>query len=147
MVKSILFVCLGNICRSPLAEGIARKVAKERGLDILIDSAGTSNYHIGEPPDSRSIRIGRQNGVDISMLKGRQIDRSDSKFDLIIAMDRQNYDNILRLKLGNKVTLMGDFGLDGAEIPDPYYGDMSDFQSVYNMLKNAINTMLDEVCK
>ena len=147
MVKSILFVCLGNICRSPLAEGIARKVAKERGLDILIDSAGTSNYHISEPPDSRSIRIGRQNGVDISMLKGRQIDRSDSKFDLIIAMDRQNYDNILRLKLGNKIALMGDFGLDGAEIPDPYYGDMSDFQSVYNMLKNAINTMLDEVCK
>ncbi|WP_086244368.1 low molecular weight protein-tyrosine-phosphatase [Campylobacter devanensis] len=147
MVKSILFVCLGNICRSPLAEGIARKVAKERGLDILIDSAGTSNYHIGEPPDSRSIRIGRQNGVDISMLKGRQIDRSDSKFDLIIAMDKQNYDNILRLKLGNNVALMGDFGLDGAEIPDPYYGDMSDFQSVYNMLKNTINTMFDEVCK
>ena len=81
------------------------------------------------------------------MLKGRQIDRSDSKFDLIIAMDRQNYDNILRLKLSNKVALMGDFGLNGAEIPDPYYGDMSDFQNVYNMLKNAINTMLDEVCK
>ena len=81
------------------------------------------------------------------MLKGRQIDRSDSKFDLIIAMDKQNYDNILRLKLGNKVALMGDFGLDGAEIPDPYYGDMSDFQSVYNMLKNTINTMFDEVCK
>lgn len=107
MVKSILFVCLGNICRSPLAEGIARKVAKERGLDILIDSAGTSNYHIGEPPDSRSIEIGRQNGVNISMLKGRQISRSDSKFDLIVAMDRQNYANISRLGLGNRLVMMG----------------------------------------
>lgn len=147
MVKSILFVCLGNICRSPLAEGIARKVAKERGLDILIDSAGTSNYHISEPPDSRSIRIGQQNGVDISMLKGRQISKSDSKFDLIIAMDRQNYDNILRLKLGNKVALMGEFGLDGADIPDPYYGDNQDFKMVYDMLYKAINTMFDEVLK
>ncbi|ARR01427.1 low molecular weight protein-tyrosine-phosphatase [Campylobacter porcelli] len=147
MVKSILFVCLGNICRSPLAEGIARKVAKERGLDILIDSAGTSNYHIGEPPDSRSIMVGRQNGVDISMLRGRQIDRSDCKFDLIIAMDRQNYANISRLNLGSKLALMGEFGLDGAEIPDPYYGGAKDFQNVYNMLQSAINELFKEICK
>lgn len=145
MVKSILFVCLGNICRSPLAEGIAKKIAKERGLDILIDSAGTSNYHISEPPDSRSIEIGRQNGVNISMLKGRQISRSDSKFDLIVAMDRQNYANISRLKLENKLVMMGEFGLDGADIPDPYYGNSKDFKRVYDMLTKAINAMLDEI--
>ena len=147
MVKSILFVCLGNICRSPLAEGIARKIAKECSLDILIDSAGTSNYHIGEPPDSRSIEIGRQNGVNISMLKGRQISRSDSKFDLIVAMDRQNYANISRLGLGNRLVMMGEFGLDGADIPDPYYGDNQDFKMVYDMLYKAINTMFYEVLK
>lgn len=147
MVKSILFVCLGNICRSPLAEGIAKDIAKKRGLNILIDSAGTSNYHIGEPPDSRSIEIGRQNGVNISMLKGRQISRSDSKFDLIVAMDRQNYANISRLGLGNRLVMMGEFGLDGADIPDPYYGDKQDFKMVYDMLYKAINTMFDKVLK
>ena len=147
MVKSILFVCLGNICRSPLAEGIARKIAKERGLDILIDSAGTSNYHIGEPPDSRSVAVAYQNGVDISMLRGRQISKSDSKFDLIVAMDRQNQINIARLKLENKLVMMGEFGLDGADIPDPYYGNNQDFKMVYDMLYKAINTMFDEVLK
>lgn len=145
MVKSILFVCLGNICRSPLAEGIAKKIAKERGLDILIDSAGTSNYHIGEPPDSRSVAVAYQNGVDISMLKGRQISRSDSKFDLIVAMDRQNQINIARFKLENRLVMMGEFGLDGADIPDPYYGDSKDFKRVYDMLTKAINVMFDEI--
>ncbi|MBO7155208.1 MAG: low molecular weight phosphotyrosine protein phosphatase [Campylobacter sp.] len=145
MVKSILFVCLGNICRSPLAEGIAKKIAKERGLDILIDSAGTSNYHIGEPPDSRSVAVAYQNGVDISMLRGRQISKSDSKFDLIVAMDRQNQINIARLKLENKIVMMGEFGLDGADIPDPYYGDSKDFKRVYDMLTKAINVMFDEI--
>lgn len=145
MVKSILFVCLGNICRSPLAEGIARKIAKERGLDILIDSAGTSNYHIGEPPDSRSVAVACQNGVDISMLRGRQIGKSDSKFDLIVAMDRQNQINIARFKLENRLVMMGEFGLDGADIPDPYYGDSKDFKRVYDMLTKAINTMFDEI--
>lgn len=147
MVKSILFVCLGNICRSPLAEGIAKKIAKERGLDILIDSAGTSNYHIGEPPDSRSVAVAYQNGVDISMLRGRQIGKSDSKFDLIVAMDRQNQINIARLKLENRLVMMGEFGLDGADIPDPYYGNNQDFKMVYDMLYKAINTMFDEVLK
>jgi protein-tyrosine phosphatase len=145
MVKSILFVCLGNICRSPLAEGIAKKIAKERGLDILIDSVGTSNYHIGEPPDSRSVAVAYQNGVDISMLRGRQIGKSDSKFDLIVAMDRQNYANISRLGLGNRLVIMGEFGLDGVDIPDPYYGDSKDFKRVCDMLTKAINVMFDEI--
>ena len=145
MVKSILFVCLGNICRSPLAEGIAKKIAKERGLDILIDSAGTSNYHIGEPPDSRSVAVACQNGVDISMLRGRQIGKSDSKFDLIVAMDRQNQINIARFKLENRLVMMGEFGLDGVDIPDPYYGDSKDFKRVYDMLTKAINVMFDEI--
>lgn len=146
MVKSILFVCLGNICRSPLAEGIARDAAKRRGLDIIVDSAGTSGYHIGEAPDPRSVAVAYQNGVDISGLRGRQLDKSDSKFDLIVAMDRQNYANISRLNLGSKVALMGEFGLNGAEIPDPYYGDSRDFKRVYDMLEISINAMFDEVC-
>ena len=146
MVKSILFVCLGNICRSPLAEGIAKDIAKKRGLDIIVDSAGTSNYHIDEAPDSRSVAVAYQNGVDISGLRGRQLDKSDSKFDLIVAMDRQNYANIARLGLGNRLVMMGEFGLNGAEIPDPYYGDSRDFKRVYDMLEISINAMFDEVC-
>jgi len=85
--------------------------------------------------------------VNISMLKGRQISRSDSKFDLIVAMDRQNYANISRLGLGNRLVMMGEFGLDGADIPDPYYGDKQDFKMIYDMLYKAINTMFDEVLK
>ncbi|TLD85294.1 low molecular weight phosphotyrosine protein phosphatase [Helicobacter sp. MIT 11-5569] len=144
-IHSLLFVCLGNICRSPLAEGIARNLSKKEGLDLKIDSAGTSGWHIDEPPCERSISIGRKHGIDISTLRGRKINAySDLEFDLVVAMDRQNYKDIIRLGFDkDKVALMGDFGLQGRDIPDPYYyKDLDGFEEVYQMLESAIIELL-----
>ncbi|HHB52341.1 MAG TPA: low molecular weight phosphotyrosine protein phosphatase, partial [Saprospiraceae bacterium] len=95
---NVLLVCLGNICRSPLAEGILRHKAKLMDLDLFVDSAGTSDWHIGEPPDSRGINVAFENGIDISNLKARQFDLRDfDKFDLILAMDKSNYSHLLNL--------------------------------------------------
>lgn len=146
MVKSILFVCLGNICRSPLAEGIARDLAQKKGLNIKVDSAGTSGFHIDEAPDARSIAIARKYGIDISNLKGRKVNAySDKAFDLIVAMDGQNYRDLARFDFGDKLVLMGDFGLNGRDIPDPYYGGASGFENVYEMLNTSINILLDSI--
>lgn len=148
MIKSILFVCLGNICRSPLAEGIAREVAKKRGLEIRVDSAGTSGWHIDEAPDSRSVAVAKKYGIDISELKGRKVNAySDSEFDLIVAMDGQNYRDLERFNFGDKLVLMGDFGLNGRDIPDPYYGGSDGFENVYKMLESAINALFDSLDK
>ncbi|MDD6055065.1 MAG: low molecular weight phosphotyrosine protein phosphatase [Helicobacteraceae bacterium] len=147
-MKSILFVCLGNICRSPLAEGIAREVAKKRGLEIRVDSAGTSGWHIDEAPDSRSVAVAKKYGIDISELKGRKVNAySDSEFDLIVAMDGQNYRDLERFNFGDKLVLMGDFGLNGRDIPDPYYGGSDGFENVYKMLESAINALFDSLDK
>lgn len=143
-IHSILFVCLGNICRSPLAEGIARKIAREKGLNLKIDSAGTSGWHIDEPPCEKSILIAKKYGIDIANLKGRKLNAySDLEFDLIIAMDGQNYQDIMRLGFeADKVALMGDYGLQGRDIPDPYYfKDMEGFEKVYSMLESAITEL------
>lgn len=147
MIQSILFVCLGNICRSPLAEGIARDLAQKRGLDLKIDSAGTSGWHIDEAPDSRSIAIAKKYGIDISGLKGRKVNAyDDSAFDLIVAMDRQNYADLKPFGFGEKLVLMGDFGLEGRDIPDPYYYPKGEgFEKIYQMLFRAINTLFDEI--
>lgn len=147
MVSSILFVCLGNICRSPLAEGIARELAKKEGLELKIDSAGTSAWHINEPPCEKSILIAEKYGIDISSLRGRQINvYSDLDFDLVVAMDRKNYSDILSLGFDKgKVVLIGDFGLQGRDIPDPYhYRDLEGFEEIYKMLKSAITQLLKE---
>lgn len=147
MVSSILFVCLGNICRSPLAEGIARELAKKEGLELKIDSAGTSAWHINEPPCEKSILIAEKYGIDISSLRGRQINvYSDLDFDLVVVMDRKNYSDILSLGFDKgKVVLIGDFGLQGRDIPDPYhYRDLEGFEEIYKMLKSAITQLLKE---
>ncbi|AWI33995.1 low molecular weight protein-tyrosine-phosphatase [Helicobacter apodemus] len=146
-INAILFVCLGNICRSPLAEGIARDLAQKRGMDLKIDSAGTSGWHIGESPDSRSIEVAKNNGIDISCLKGRKVNAyNDDSFDLIVAMDRQNYQDLLRFFSKDKVVLMGDYGLEGRDIPDPYhYKDLEGFKKIYEMLYLAINRLYDEI--
>ncbi len=146
-INAISFVCLGNICRSPLAEGIARDLAQKRGMDLKIDSAGTSGWHIGESPDSRSIEVAKNNGIDISCLKGRKVNAyNDDSFDLIVAMDRQNYQDLLRFFSKDKVVLMGDYGLEGRDIPDPYhYRDLEGFKKIYEMLYLAINRLYDEI--
>ncbi len=147
----ILVVCLGNICRSPMAEGLLRDHFENAGLDIEVDSAGTSNYHIGETPDPRAIENMKQNGHDISNLRGRQFKVEDfDRFDRIYAMDRSNYHNILRLARDgndeNKVELFLNLSApnSNSEVPDPYYGGDGGFQHVYELLEAATNSLVDE---
>jgi protein-tyrosine phosphatase len=155
MIK-VLFVCLGNICRSPLAEGIFKKKVKDAGLDkfITIDSAGTSRWHIDEPPDNRSKEIAFRNGIELEHL-GRQISHSDlSDFDYIIAMDADNYEDIMRIRetRGNgkaEILLMRDYDdqQSGADIPDPYYGGPNGFQLVFDLLDESLSNFLDKIRK
>ena len=138
----ILMVCLGNICRSPLAEGILKEKAK--GIDVFIDSAGTASYHIGSLPDSRSIEIANSNGIDISDQRARQFTESDfDAFDKIYAMDTHNYSAIISLARtdqdAKKVDLILNEVNPGASksVPDPYYGHGDGFKLVFEMLSQA----------
>ena len=142
-MKSILFVCLGNICRSPLAEGIARKIANGLNLRIEIDSAGTADWHVGKIPCENSVEVARMNGVDIQNLRARQIDHKDHDFSHIIAMDRQNYRDLQDMGFEN-IYLIGDYGnLNGADIPDPYFfKGFEGFQEVYAMLEQSIQDFI-----
>jgi len=137
-IMKILMVCLGNICRSPLAEGILRHLALQQGLDWEIDSAGTGNWHVGDPPDRRSVKVAQRHGIDISGLRGRQFQAADfDRFDRIFAMDLDNYRDIL-LKARTdadkaKLQLLLD---DQQPVPDPWYDDAL-FEPVYNMIYEA----------
>lgn len=140
----ILMVCLGNICRSPLAQGILEAQVKRNRLDWKIDSAGTSGWHAGEKPDSRAIAIAKQNGINISNQRSRMLTAEDFyQFDFILAMDQQNYNNIMRVcpspELAPKVHLILEFAENRSvkEVPDPYYDN--GFQRVYNLLNEACN--------
>ncbi len=142
MIK-VLFVCLGNICRSPMAEGIFDKLSKESPLEISHDSAGTSAYHIGELPDERMREMASNKGNIALTHRARQIVREDfDKFDYIIAMDKSNYENILhyknRINKASETTIMLMRSFDSEkgnlEVPDPYYGGESDFEKVYDIL-------------
>lgn len=146
----ILFVCLGNICRSPLAEGIARCYADKLGLDMKIDSAGISGWHNGENPCEGSIRVARKNGIDISCLKSRKVSiYADDSFDLIVAMDKGNVGDLLELGFDkNKVVKLGEFGLKDADVPDPYYfKDGSGFENVYQMIDTGIRNLFEKYFK
>lgn len=135
----ILVVCLGNICRSPLAHGILEsKLSKE---DFYIDSAGTAAYHIGNKPDHRSIKVAKSHGIDISHQNARQFKISDFDiFDFIYAMDSSNYNDIISQARNNndigkvKLFLEENADISNKNVPDPYYGDMSDFEYVFNLL-------------
>ncbi len=143
-MRKILFVCLGNICRSPLAEGIMLHMKDKMQLRLEIDSAGTSNYHVGEAPDKRTIANAKKNGVDLSYLRARQFTKNDFElFDVIAVMDRSNLSNVLALAENNsdkdKVRLFLDLVEDkkGIEVPDPYYGEEKDFEFVFQLVYNA----------
>ena len=143
----ILFVRLGNPCRSPLAEGILQYKADQNGLDIITDSAGTSNYHIGESPDSRGISVAYKNGIDISNQRARQFKTSDfDNFDLIIAMDKSNYSNLFDLARNSqdtkKIKLYMNLANPGKniEVPDPYYDGR--FAEVFDLLNEASDKII-----
>jgi protein-tyrosine phosphatase len=133
MTTRLLFVCMGNICRSPLAEGAFRAEAERRGLDVEADSAGTGGWHQGEPPDRRAIAAGRRNGIDIARLRARKVTREDfDRFDHVIALDADNLADLERLRpAGSRATLslLLDHvpGREGEAVADPYYGDDSHF--------------------
>lgn len=137
MTIRVLFVCLGNICRSPLAEGAFRAEAERLRLDIEIDSAGTGNWHAGDPPDPRAQAAALRNGVDIAHLRARQVTRADfDRFDHVIALDENNLADLLALKPREaraQVTLLLDHadGRGGEGVADPYYGDDSHFDAAW----------------
>lgn len=137
----ILMVCLGNICRSPLAEGIMKEKLNKYGIIAEVDSAGTNSYHIGEEPDTRSLEIANKYGIDISYQRARAFTKNDfENFDLIFAMDRQNYLNILKLAETNEHRAKVEIILNRLhpgqdnEVPDPYYGGKDGFEHVYQLL-------------
>ncbi len=150
----VLFVCLGNICRSPLAEAIFKHKVKERGLEhqIEADSCGTSNYHIGDNPDPRTIANAKKNGVSINHC-GRQLSVEDiESFDYILAMDSSNFSNIHRLlkdeKHKPKIQMMRDYDPQGkGDVPDPYYGGEKGFQEVFDILDRTMDRFLDKLAE
>ena len=121
-ISSILFVCLGNVCRSPLAEGIAWEFIKKYNLSLKVDSAGISGWHIDEEPCAGSRQVAKRHNFSIDDLRGRRVSvYADEAFDLIIALDSSNYKDLLQLGFEkSKVKKLGDFGLKGADVPDPY---------------------------
>ena len=152
---NVLFVCLGNICRSPTAEGVFRHLLREEGLDeqIVTDSAGTHAYHIGESPDTRAQETARQRGIDLSDLRGRKALAADfEKFDYILAMDSENYHNLLRIcpaEQQGKLHMFLDFAphLEETDVPDPYYGGASGFDRVFALVEHASRGLLEDIRK
>jgi protein-tyrosine phosphatase len=151
--KSVLFCCLGNICRSPTAEAVFRGQVEAAGLahSIVIDSAGTHDYHIGEPPDRRSQRAAQQRGYDMSALRGRQIGEQDFLlFDYVLAMDRANLAILQQLRPAHADSHLGLF-LEFArshserEVPDPYYGGHEGFERVLDLVEDAAEGLLNHL--
>lgn len=150
MPIKVLMVCLGNICRSPLAEGILQsKLPRNK---CIVDSAGTANYHVGMAPDKRSIVTAKKFGIDISQQKCRQITKSDFEtFDYIYVMDTSNYKNVIALapdeksKQKVKVILKELHTNEGFEVPDPYYGEMEDFEHVFHLLNEVCTIIASKI--
>lgn len=136
-------VCLGNICRSPLAEGILKS---KLNANFEVDSAGTAAYHVGNPPDKRSIAVAQQFGIDISQQRARQFKKDDfNSFDLIFVMDQNNYNDVVELATPaqrRKVHLLR----ENNEVPDPYYGDSSAFEAVFHLIDTACETLVKKYC-
>jgi len=150
MKTKVLMVCLGNICRSPLAEGILK--SKVDSSNIFVDSAGTGHWHIGHQPDSRSIEVAKKHGLDISSQRGMQFTQKDfQEFDYIFVMDTSNKEDVLALAQNeeerNKVHLILDeiFPNENVDVPDPYYGGDQGFENVYQMLDQACDKIANRI--
>ena len=153
MTVHVLFVCLGNICRSPLAEAALRAEAARIGLDAEADSAGTGGWHRGEPPDRRAIAVARRNGVDISQFRARQVQPEDfAAFDLIVALDRDNLADLEALRpAGSRaaLSLLLDHvsGRHGEAVADPYYGEDSHFDVTWRDVTEAARALADKLAR
>lgn len=154
MKTRVLFVCLGNICRSPTAEAVMCKMLQDRGLDrwFEVSSAGTGNWHVGEAPDARATEAAKERGYEMSDIRARQILENDFKhYDLVLAMDRSNITNMRRVcpsgclsKIGLLMDYVPQAVLD--EVPDPYYGGEDGFSLVLNLLEDACDNLINTVC-
>jgi protein-tyrosine phosphatase len=147
----ILMVCLGNICRSPLAEGILQHKAKQQGLNWLVDSAGTANYHTNEPPHRLSQKVSKMNGIDISHLSGRQFVKEDMNyFDKIYVMDEENYAEVKRISRNlwneEKVDLLLNelYPNENRSVPDPWYGAEEGYHKVFTMIDKACDVIISK---
>lgn len=154
MTPKVLMVCLGNICRSPMAEGILRHLAQQKNIALQIDSAGTGSWHVGEAPDKRAIDCMKKNGIAISSLRARQFQNSDfEQFDYIFTMDSQNYQDVIKQTrsevLQQKVDLYMNQVTPGfnQNVPDPYFGGDEGFEQVYQMLVKASEAFLQKLDK
>ncbi len=149
----VLFVCMGNICRSPTAEAIFRKLAGENGLSdhLEIDSAGTHGFHTGRPPDPRSIAHAARRGFDLTTLRAREVVASDfDRFDHVIAMDTENVQHLQAFcpnHLAKKITLLLDYARDGKyrEVPDPYQGQAKDFELALDLIEQGCRGLVDHL--
>jgi low molecular weight protein-tyrosine phosphatase len=150
---SVLFVCTGNICRSPTAEAIFRKLVAEAGMSgwVLADSAGTHGYHVGEAPDPRAQDAAAERGYDLSSLRARKVERDDlQRFDLIVAMDRGHFTLLSRMaqpSTTHKLKLMMSYAnaFKEKDVPDPYYGERQDFERALDMLEDAARGLLESL--
>lgn len=152
MAKRILMVCLGNICRSPLADGLLLRKIKAQKLDAIVDSAGTANYHIGKAPDASMIRTAAKHGTDLEFLRARQFTSKDfQNFDHILVMDQANQRNVLQLAQSKDDEKKVNFLLDylfpdqQKEVPDPYYGTSEDFEAVYQLVDKATDALIQKL--
>jgi protein-tyrosine phosphatase len=151
----VLFVCLGNICRSPTADGIFRQLVMRENLNqkILVDSAGTGGWHIGKAPDSRTVAAAYQRGYDLSILRARQVNVQDfAEFDYLLAMDKSNLSDLQRMKPSSYTGHLGlflEFGSRGdyREVPDPYYGSNDGFELVLDLVEDAAQGLLNHIRK
>ena len=150
MTTSILFVCLGNICRSPAAEGMLRAKSRDRGLDLFIESAGIGAWHVGDPPDARMIKAAAKRGYDISYQRARKVEISDFyEFNYLLAMDLSNQTDLLSIGPPNRtcdIRLFLDFAEgDVRETPDPYYGRADGFAHVLDLIEKGAEGFLDHL--
>lgn len=145
-MSRILFVCLGNICRSPIAHGVAQNIAKEKNLTLFIDSAGTSDWHKGEAPCENSIKVSQQHGINISRQRSRSITKYDIiTFSYVVAMDKQNKADMEAFGF-KKVYLLGDYGnFQGEDVPDPwFFNGFEGFEKVYHMVSRCVEDFLEK---
>ncbi len=153
MTSSVLFVCMGNICRSPLAEAAFRAEAERRGLDVMVDSAGTGGWHAGEPPDRRARAAAARNGLDISGQRARQVTRDDfQRFDHIVALDEDNLAHLERIRPAGahaRLSLLLDHvgGREGQGVADPYYGDDRHFDIAWADVTEAARGLADRIAE
>lgn len=138
----LLFVCMGNICRSPTVEAVARTEFALAGIDAEVDSAGTEDYHVGEPPDPRSIRAAAAHGYDLAALRARQVQPADfDRFDFVLAMDRVNLRALQRFRRSAQGIEPALF-LGDEELPDPYYGKAADFERVIQLAREGVGSLV-----